>query len=44
MMERYITDSLKRNHFRYQKASNRDDDEWYHLLKHQTDGADNKYM
>lgn len=43
-MERYITDSLKRNHFRYQKASNRDDDEWYHLLKHQTDGADNKYM
>lgn len=43
-MERYITDSLKNNHFRYQKASNRDDDEWYHLLKHQTDGADSKYM
>ena len=43
-MERYITNSLKRNHFRYQKTSNRDDDEWYHLLKHQTDGADNKYM
>lgn len=43
-MERYITDSLKNNHFRYQKASNRDDDEWYHLLKHTTNSDDNKYM
>lgn len=43
-MERYITESLKNNTFRYQKASNRDDDEWYHLLKHKTETNDKKYL
>lgn len=32
-LERYIRRSLERNMFRYGKISNRDDDEWYHLLK-----------
>ena len=32
-LERYIKNSLKKNMFRYGKISNRDDDEWYHLLK-----------
>lgn len=43
-MERYITTSMKNNQFRYQKASDRDDDEWYHLLKHETDVPKNKYF
>lgn len=36
-LERYINESLKRNMFQYGKISNRDDDEWYHLLKEVTD-------
>lgn len=32
-LERYIKASLKTNLFRYGKVSNRDDDEWYHLIK-----------
>ncbi|MGN1432433.1 MAG: helix-turn-helix domain-containing protein [Ruminococcus sp.] len=32
-LERYIKDNLERNIFRYSKISNKDDDEWYHMLK-----------
>lgn len=32
-LERYIRDNLERNIFRYSKISNKDDDEWYHMLK-----------
>ena len=42
-IERYISESMKNNQFRYQKASNRDDDEWYHLLKSRTDVPEDKY-
>lgn len=33
-LERLIAKSLKRNIFRYGKISERDDDEWYHMIKH----------
>ena len=32
-LERYVKESLKRNMFRYAQISNRDDDDWYKLLK-----------
>ena len=33
-LERFIKKSLERNVFRYSKISERDDDEWYHAIKH----------
>ncbi len=32
-LQRYIKDNFERNIFRYSKVSNKDDDEWYHMLK-----------
>lgn len=36
-LERYIKKSLERNVFRYGKISGRDDDEWYHTVKGDSD-------
>ncbi|MCR5328779.1 MAG: helix-turn-helix domain-containing protein [Saccharofermentans sp.] len=33
LLERYIRKSLERNMFRYGKVSERDDDEWYQMIK-----------
>ena len=35
-MEKYIKESLKNNMYRYGKVSDRDDDDWYHLIKANT--------
>lgn len=35
ILSRYIRKSVERNVFRYGKVSNKDDDDWYHLIKQQ---------